>query len=59
VGFLPAAVAFLAAGRKLDACLPRLGKADRYRLFGGAGAMLSLPDVVNLFPNEFPGLGRW
>ena len=40
----------------LYSCLSRLGQADGNCLLWVAYPMLAFADVVNLFPNEFPGL---
>jgi hypothetical protein len=44
--------------RQCDSLAPRLGEPDRDRLLRRTGAVLAFPNVVHLFANEFPGLGR-
>src|ERR1700722_20669869 len=44
--------------RQFDPGAARLGKADRNRLLGGAGAVLALANMFDFLANEFAGLSR-
>jgi hypothetical protein len=58
-GLLAGAVRRLAflRRRQRHSGAPRLREADRNGLLGRTGAVFTLADVLNLFPDEFPGLG--
>jgi hypothetical protein len=41
---------------QIDSRATRLGQADRHGLSGRTCAVLAGPDMLNLFPDELPGL---